>query len=101
MAYIAPATFPNGWSNFELSVLRRFKFSSLALPFTGEPEIGVQLKRWKVRVAANDPMVWAFTKAMALVENSSERLTEEELESVLEDAYVPQQRRDKRQLSNW
>ena len=101
MAYIAPATFPNGWSNFELSVLRRFKFSSIALPFTGEPEICVQLKRWKVRVAANDPMVWAFTKAMALVENSSERLTEEVLESILEDAYVPRERLDNPTLLNW
>lgn len=101
MTYIAPATFPNGWSNFELSVLRRFKFSSIALPFTGEPEICVQLKRWKVRVAANDPMVWAFTKATALVENNSERLSEEELESILEDAYVPRERLDNPALLNW
>jgi hypothetical protein len=101
MTYIAPATFPNGWSNFELSVLRRFKFGSIALPFTGEPEICVQLKRWKVRVAANDPMVWAFTKATALVENNSERLSEEELESILEDAYVPRERLDNPTLLNW
>ena len=101
MTYIAPATFPNGWSNFELSVLRRFKFSSIALPFTGEPEICVQLKRWKVRVAANDPMVWAFTKATALVENNSERLSEEELESILEDAYVPREHLDNPALLNW
>ena len=101
MTYIAPATFPNGWSNFELSVLRRFKFGSIALPFTGEPDICVQLKRWKVRVAANDPMVWAFTKATALVENNSERLSEEELESILEDAYVPRERLDNPTLLNW
>jgi len=101
MAYIAPATFSNGWLNFELSVLRRFKFSSIALPFTGEPEICVQLKRWKVRVAANDPMVWAFTKAMALVENNSERLSAEELDSILEDAYVPRERLDNPTLLKW
>lgn len=101
MTYIAPASFPNGWLNFELSVLRRFKFSSIALPFTGEPEICVQLKRWKVRVAANDPMVWAFTKATALVENNSERLSAEELDSILEDAYVPRERLDNPTLLNW
>ena len=53
MAYIPSATFPNGWLNFELSVLRRLKFSSIALPFTGEPNLGAQLKRWKVRVGPN------------------------------------------------
>jgi hypothetical protein len=101
MAYIASATFPNGWLNFELSVLRRFKFSSIALPFTGEPDICIQLKRWKVRVAANDPTIWSFTKATALVENNSDRLTDEELDSILEDAYVPRERLDNPTLLNW
>ena len=101
MAYIPSATFPNGWMAFELSVLRRFKFSSIALPFTGEPDICVQLKRWQVRVAANDPMIWAFTKATALVENNSDRLSVEELDSILEDAYVPRERLDNRTLLNW
>lgn len=101
MAYIASATFPNGWLAFELSVLRRFKFSSIALPFTGEPDVCVHLKRWKVRVAANDPMIWAFTKATALVENSSDRLSEEELDSILEDAYVPREGLDNPTLLNW
>lgn len=101
MAYIGAATFPNGWLNFELSVLRRLEFSSIALPFTGEPEVCVQLKLWKVRVAANDPMTWAFTKATALVENYSDRLSEEELNSVVEDAYVPRDRLDNSALLNW
>lgn len=91
---MASATFPNGWLNFELSVLRRLKFTSVALPFTGEPNLGSQLKRWQVRVAANDPMSWAFTKATAAVENNSERLSEEEVDSILEDAYVPRDRLD-------
>jgi len=101
MTYIASATFPNGWLNFELSVLRRFKFSSIALPFTSEPDLCVHLKRWKVRVAANDPMIWAFTKATALVENNSDRLSEEEIDSILEDAYVPRERLDNPTLLNW
>ncbi|HEY8187644.1 MAG TPA: hypothetical protein VIF64_16350 [Pyrinomonadaceae bacterium] len=101
MAYIASTTFPNGWLNFELSVLRRLKFESIALPFTGEPTLCTQLKRWKVRVAANDPMGWAFTKATALVENDSERLTDDEMETLLEDAYVPRERLDNPSLLNW
>src|SRR6266511_6434676 len=98
MTYIASATFPNGWLNFELSVLRHMKFSSIALPFTGEPNLGAQLKRWKVRVAANDPMNWSFTKATALIENDSERLTAEEIESIVDDAYVPRERLDNSSL---
>jgi hypothetical protein len=97
----ASATFQNGWLNFELSVLRRLKFTSIALPFTGEPDLCVQLKRWKVRVAANDSMTWAFTKAKALVENDSERLGEEEINQIVDDAYVPRDRLDNPTLLKW
>jgi hypothetical protein len=101
MAYIPSATFPNGWLNFELSVLRRLKFSSIALPFTGEPHFCAQLKRWDVRVAANDPMTWAFTKATALIENDSERLSADELDTLLDDAYMPRDRLDNPSLLRW
>ena len=101
MAYVASATFPNGWLNFELSVLRRLKFSSIALPFTGEPTVGLQLKRWNVRVAANDPTIWSHIKATALIENDSERLDENDLEAILDDAYVPRERLDNPTLRNW
>jgi hypothetical protein len=101
VAYVASATFPNGWLNFELSVLRRLKFSSIAFPFTGEPNLGVQLKRWNVRVAANDSMIWAHTKATALIENDSERLTDADLEAIVDDAYVPRERLDNPSLRNW
>ncbi|HEY6230489.1 MAG TPA: hypothetical protein VIW64_04440, partial [Pyrinomonadaceae bacterium] len=101
MAYVALATFPNGWLNFELSVLRRLKFSSIALPFTGEPNLGVQLKTWQVRVAANDPMLWGYTKATALVENNSERLSETDIDALLDDAYVPRDRLDNPSLLKW
>lgn len=98
---MAPLTFPNGWLNFELSVLRRLKISSIALPFTGEPDLGVQLKRWQIRVAANDSMAWAHTKATALVENDSEQLTSEDIELVTDDAYVPRDRLNNPALSKW
>lgn len=101
MAYSGSGTFSSGWLAFELGVLRRLKFSSAALPFTGEPHLSLQLKRWKVRVATNDPMIWSFTKATALVENFAERLTDNDLSIVLQDAYVPRDRLDNPALAKW
>jgi hypothetical protein len=98
---MAPLTYSNGWLNFELSVLRRLKFSSIALPFTGEPDLPAQLRRWNVRIAANDLMSWAFTKATALVENTGESLSLDEISVLLEDAYVPRDRLDNPALSYW
>jgi hypothetical protein len=77
------------------------KFASIAIPFGGEPELGLHLKRWKTRVAANDLMLWSFTKAIALVENHSERLSDQEIEMVLDDAYVPRDRLDNPALLKW
>ena len=93
--------FSNGWLAFELGVLRRLKFSSVALPFTGEPEMCVQLKNWKVRVAANDPMIWSYTKAFALVENNTEQLDEDDLNVLLDDAYVPRDKLENAALLKW
>lgn len=93
--------FANGWLSFELGVLRRLNFASVAFPFTGEPEMATQLKRWKVRVAANDPMIWSHTKATALIENYSETLNDEDLVTLLEDAYVPRDKLDNPTLSKW
>jgi hypothetical protein len=78
-----------GWLGFELNVLRRMKFRSVALPLVGEPHLGHYLKRWQVRVAANDPAQWAWTKSHAFIENNSETLTTEDVELLLDDAYVP------------
>jgi len=93
--------FSNGWLAFELSVLARLKFSAVAIPFTGEPHLSLQLKKWKLRVAANDPMIWSGTKVTALVENFSERLGEDDLEIVLQDAYVPRDKLDNPSLLKW
>jgi len=78
-----------GWLGFELSVLRRLKFRSVALPLAGEPNLGLYLKRWEARVAANDPSQWSWTKSQAFIENNCESLSEADLDLVLEDAYVP------------
>jgi hypothetical protein len=93
--------FPNGWLAFELGVLRRLKFTSVALPFTGEPELAAQLKRSKVRVAANDPLLWSYTKALAVVENNTEQLDENDLELLLDDAYVPDEKLNNPALLKW
>jgi hypothetical protein len=93
--------FPNGWLAFELGVLRRLKFASVALPFTGEPEICVHLKNWKIRVAANDPMIWSFTKAIALVENNTDQLDDEDLNALLDDAYAPRDELENPALRKW
>jgi len=93
--------FHNGWLAFELGVLRRLKFLSVALPFTGEPELIVQLKTWRMRVAANDPMIWSYTKAFALVENNTEKLNEADLELLLDDAYIPREKIANSALLKW
>lgn len=78
-----------GWLGFELAVLNRLKFKSVALPLAGEPNLGLYLKRWDVRVAANDPAQWAWIKSQAFIENSCESLSEADLQIILDDAYVP------------
>ena len=93
--------FANGWLSFELSVLRRLTFSSVAFPFTGEPELALQLKRWKIRVATNDPMLWSYTKGIALIENHGERLSDEDLDTLLDEAYVPREKLDNPTLLKW
>ncbi len=93
--------FANGWLAFELGVLRRLKFASVALPFTGEPEICIHLKNWKVRVAANDPMIWSYTKAFALIENNTDQLDDYDLETLLDDAYIPRDILENPALLKW
>jgi hypothetical protein len=93
--------FTNGWLAFELGVLRRLKFGSVALPFTGEGEICVHLKNWNVRVAANDPMLWSYTKASALIENNTEQLNEDDLNTLLDDTYVPREKLENSALLKW
>jgi hypothetical protein len=81
-----------GWLAFELGILRRMQFRSVAGPFAGEAALEAALKRWGVRVAANDTARWSFARSQARVENSGEGLTDEEVEALLEEAYVPHHR---------
>jgi hypothetical protein len=93
--------FSNGWLAFELGVLRRLDFTSIALPFTGEPDLAVRMKRWDVRVAANDPMLWSHTKALAVIENNHVSLDEADLAGLLDDAYVPHEKLSNPTLLKW
>ena len=95
------STIPNGWLAFELGVLRRLKFKSISMAFTGEPDLAVYLKRWGVRVAANDLARWAATKAAASVENNTEQLSEEDVSLTLEDVYVPRHKLENPALRKW
>ena len=92
---------PQGWLAFELNVLRRVKFTSAALPFTSDASLGAYLKRWNVRVLANDLTQAGWTKAVSAIQNNSEILSDEDVNIVLEDAYVPRYRLQNQSLRNW
>lgn len=79
----------SGWLAFELSVLRRLKFESVILPLARKPLVGAYLKRLNARVSANDFLLGGWTQAVALIENNSEKLTDEETSFLLEDVYIP------------
>ena len=92
---------PRGWLAFELSVLRRLRFRSLVNPFAGEPDLETHIKRWGVRVAANDAARWSWIKSIARVENNGERLTADDLDLLLEDVYVPRHKLRNPALRRW
>ena len=92
---------PKSWLAFDLNVLRRLTFSSVVLPFTERPDLGSYLKRWNVRVAANDPMLSAWTRSFAHIANGGEKLSADHIDVVLEDAYVPGYRLQNSALTNW
>ncbi|MGI8655246.1 MAG: HD-GYP domain-containing protein [Pyrinomonadaceae bacterium] len=80
---------PNGWLAFELSVLRRLKFRSIAVPFACEGDLCEALKHWGVRVAANDPAECAAIKTTARIQHGDATLSAADVETLLEDAYMP------------
>lgn len=92
---------PKSWLAFDLNVLRRLTFDSVALPFTDQPALGAYLKRWSVRVAANDPMQSAWTRSLSLIANAAERLSADDVNVVLDDAYVPGYRLHNQALTSW
>ncbi|HKX84909.1 MAG TPA: hypothetical protein VJL58_11855, partial [Pyrinomonadaceae bacterium] len=94
-------TRPKSWLAFELNVLRRIEFASAALPFTISPVLGSYLKRREVRVHSNDILQSAWNNAVAVIQNNSVKLTDDEVNLVLEDVYVPGHRLRNPSLRNW
>ncbi|HEV7699809.1 MAG TPA: hypothetical protein VGO43_06245 [Pyrinomonadaceae bacterium] len=92
---------PKSWLAFDLNVLRRMKFSSAALPFCDRPELGTYLKRMNVRIAANDPLQSAWSRSVGRIANGRERLSADDVNVVLEDAYVPGYRYKNAALTQW
>ncbi len=92
---------PKSWLAFELNVLRRLKFESAVLPFNENANLGMYLKRWSVRVLANDALQTGWTKSVAAIQNNGEKLSDDDVNIVLEDAYVPQYRLQNHALKNW
>ncbi len=92
---------PKSWLAFELNILRRLEFKSISMPFLDSPKLGRSLKTWDVKVLANDVLKSAFVEATAVIENNGEVLSEEEIEIILEDVYIPQYRLNNPALINW
>src|ERR1044072_1276511 len=92
---------PEGWLAFELSILRRLQFRSVALPFTGEADTARYLKRWGVRVAARDSRCWASLRPQSGLDNNPQPASVEDVHALLEDAYVPRHRLHNPSLRRW
>ncbi len=92
---------PKSWLAFDLNVLRRLSFDSVALPFADQPALGAYLKNWGIRITANDPLRSAHARSLAQIVNRSERISAEEVDTVLEDAYVPGYRLQNQALTTW
>jgi hypothetical protein len=92
---------PASWLAFELNILRRLEFTSAAMPFTHDPSLGTFLKRRDVRVLANDLMQSAWTKAVANIQNNGEKLSDTDVNLILEDVYVPRHKLQNQALRSW
>lgn len=94
-------TTPRSWLGFELNILRRLDFRSVALPFAGDPTLGLYLKKNGARVLANDSLQSAWTRALAVIQNNGEQLSDQDVEVMLEDVYVPGHKLKNSALLSW
>jgi len=92
---------PDSWLAFELNILRRLEFKSIALPFTGNPVLGTYLKNWDIRVFSNSLLRSSYLEAVSIIENNSHELSDAETDNILEDAYVPQFELNNPALKKW
>ncbi|CAN5448069.1 hypothetical protein BH10ACI1_BH10ACI1_32220 [soil metagenome] len=92
---------PQGWLAFELNILRRLKFESAIIPFNPSANLGSYLKRWDRRILANDATQTGWVKAIAEIQNNGEILSDDDVNTVLTDVYVPGYRLQNPSLKNW
>ena len=92
---------PTNWLAFELSILHRLKFGSVAIPLTGDPAIGLYLKRRRIRVTANNILRSDWHRAVYAIQNNAETLEEADVERVLQDVYMPGFKLDNPALLRW
>jgi hypothetical protein len=71
------------------------------LPFNERPALGAYLKRWGTRVVVNDPLQSAWVRSVAQITNGHEKLSADDVNVVLEDAYVPGYKLFNAALTNW
>lgn len=77
------------WLGFELSVLSRLGFKSIAIPFAGRPELAWHLKFWGRQIATNDICQWSWWGGRALVENRGVTLGPDDLARLLDGVEMP------------
>jgi len=74
---------------FEVNVLSRIDFDSMVMPFADRPDLGLAMKRRGKRVLANSVVRSEWNANLATIQNNTDPLSEADLQSVLEEAYVP------------
>lgn len=79
----------NRWLGFELNILRRLRFTSIAIPFAGRANLDWYLKFWGKQVYSNDLCQSYSSYARAYVENGGETLSEGEIDQLLDRVSVP------------
>ncbi|NDD63942.1 MAG: hypothetical protein EBZ36_08200 [Acidobacteria bacterium] len=91
----------NCWLGFELNILRRLKFTSIAIPFAGRASLDWYLKFWGKEVYSNDLCLSSSSVARAYVENCGETLSEAEIDLLLDEIYVPSNEMRNRALTRY
>jgi hypothetical protein len=85
---------------FEVSVLRQLPFETIAIAFSGDAKLDWYLKLFRKRVLANDSRTWAAIAARAAIETDA-HLSDEQINRLLEDIYIPGTRLTNPHLTTW
>src|SRR5262249_17396982 len=85
---------------FEVSVLRQLPFDTIAIAFSGEAKLDWYLKLFRKRVLSNDSRTWAAVAARAAIEADA-YLSEDEINQLLQDIYIPGARLTNPHLTTW